>query len=106
MIDREEAAAKAAKEKERREEDRRQELEDLHAVLKTGAGRRFIWRQLEKGRPLASAYTGNSNTYFNEGKQEAAKELFSDILMYFPKSYILMQNEAKRRQAEEENRNG
>jgi hypothetical protein len=87
---------------QREKDQRRQELDDLRAVLRTSSGRRFIWCMLEDAGILHDAFTGNSNTYYILGKQAYGKRLFADILKHFPKQYIQMQNEASARQMKEE----
>lgn len=51
---------------------KKQELDDLHMVLNTPAGRRFFIRLLEMSGYNCSCFTGNSTTFFNEGKREIA----------------------------------
>jgi hypothetical protein len=99
MEDREE---QRIKHKELADRRRREDLADLQSVLRTAAGRRLIWRIIEEGSPLRNAYTGNSNTFYNEGKQAFAKGIFSDILENYPTLYIRMQNEAAKRRKEED----
>jgi hypothetical protein len=64
---------------EKQELLRKQELDDLQYVLNTPAGRRFFIRLLEKTGYNSSSFTGNSTTFFNEGKREIALLLLKDI---------------------------
>ena len=59
--------------------ERKQELEDIKAILKTAAGIRFFQRFMEEGKVFNSTFTGNSNTFFLEGKRSLALKVFNDI---------------------------
>ena len=65
--------------------ERDQELEDLREILNLKAGVRFFKRFLEDGQIFCSTFTGNSHTYFNEGKRAFALKYFSDICEASPK---------------------
>ncbi len=70
-------------------------LNDLEAVMKTEAGRRYVWRQIKCSNLNSNAMTGNAMTYFNLGQQSTGQELMT--LMFsdrFLKSFRLMQDEA------------
>ena len=58
---------------------RERELNDLRAVLKTKQGRRVLRRILAQCRVLSSSFTGNSETYFNEGKRAVGIFIYQEI---------------------------
>ena len=59
--------------------ERTQEIEDLKRILKTPHGIRFFQRFLIEGKVFNSTFTGNSNTFFLEGKRSLALKVFNDI---------------------------
>lgn len=59
--------------------NRKQELEDMKAVLATPEGRRFVWRLLERVYQ-ASFNPNNSVMSFNEGERNAALKLWKDVI--------------------------
>ena len=68
------------KEKQDAEEiERNAELRDLRDVLKTKSGKRFFNRLFSKCKMYNTSFTGNSTTFFNEGKRSVALEIFEDI---------------------------
>jgi hypothetical protein len=52
---------------------------ELHDVLKTRAGRRTLWRVMEYAGMNISSFTGNSTTFFNEGKRDVGLWLRSEL---------------------------
>lgn len=82
----------AAKEKRGRERD----LEDLRFLLSTIQGRRFVWRQLSECGVFKSSFTGNSTTFFNEGRRDVGLKLMADVMESKPEAYLQMAQEAKR----------
>lgn len=75
-----------------RKSERDQELEDIRILLKYPSGVRFFKRIMIEGKVFTTTFTGNSQTFFNEGQRnlalkflgdvvEAAPEKFTDILM-------------------------
>jgi hypothetical protein len=77
---------------------RETELNDLNQVISTESGRRFVWRLLEMAAIYRNAFTGNSETYVNCGRQLIGQTLLKDMDndQMFDK-YILMQKEARAR---------
>ena len=75
------------------EDDRRQEiiqklmLQELHrldqsslmSLLKNKEGRWFLMRLLDATGINANSFTGNSHTFFNEGKRQVGLELLARI---------------------------
>jgi hypothetical protein len=57
------------------------ERDDLKKLLKEPHGFRFIQRVLDNAKILNNCFTGNSWTYFNEGRKAQALDVFADILV-------------------------
>ena len=55
------------------------ELRDLRDVLQTEPGKRFLNRLFAKCKMYNTSFTGNSTTFFNEGKRSVALEIFEDM---------------------------
>lgn len=75
---------------------REQELEDLKFVMASPQGRRFIKRFLDDGHVFHPCYTGNSETFYREGKREFALKYFNDVLQSCPEKWHLMMQENKK----------
>lgn len=86
----------AAKRAEKAEDKRLQEISDLAVVLSTREGRRFLWRMLGVARLHDRSYTGNSDTFFNEGVRSVALWLQDEIASTQPEAFLQMQTEAYR----------
>lgn len=82
---------------------RRRDLLDVRDILATPCGRRFIWRYLSICGVFKLSFTGNSETFFNEGQRNVGLRLMTDVMDADPTAYVLMQKEAKE---EEEKQNG
>lgn len=83
--------------KEEQAQQRRDELNDICAVMDTGAGRRFVWRLLEKAHIFASPYVGQTNdTMFSLGEHNMGIFIFSEITEANFESYLQMQSEQKK----------
>lgn len=68
------------KEQEEREKARRlQELGDVKYLLGNKRGMRFLQRLLDEGKVFVSTFTGNSETYFNEGQRALALKFMKDM---------------------------
>ena len=63
----------------RSEEMRQIEQDDLKHLLKDPHGFRFIQRIMDRSKIMSHCFTGNSGTYFNEGRKSVALEVFVDI---------------------------
>jgi hypothetical protein len=91
-------------EKNRQREDRK--INDLKAVLKTPEGRRFIWNILSEAGIYQSSFTGNSETFFREGKRALGLMIVRDIDQHMPEAMAQMSreyySEIKSDQAQEE----
>lgn len=71
------------------------EDEDLRAVMSTAQGRRFLWRLLEQTGIYKLSYTGNSETFFNEGQRNIGLKLLAEMHRVDPEHYILMTQECQ-----------
>jgi hypothetical protein len=86
----------SAKEKDKRGRER--DLADVHHILSSPGGRRFLWRYLELCGVYRSSFTGSSETFYLEGQRNIGLKLLADITEADPESYMLMMKEAKRRE--------
>lgn len=75
---------------------------DLKMILKTEYGRRYIWKQLSRCGVFEISFTGNSTTFFNEGKRDIGLKMLADINEADDMALVLMMREAK----EEDNKTG
>jgi hypothetical protein len=91
-----EAEVKKAGQREISEE--RQRLVDLKALLELPHGRRFIWWMLDAAGVYKSSFTGNSTTFFNEGRRDLGLQLLAKIAESSPESLVLMMQESKKRE--------
>lgn len=74
---------------------REDEVADVKALLKLPEGRRFFWRYLSECSVFKTSFTGNSQTFFNEGERNVGLKLMADINEADPEAYIVMLREAK-----------
>ncbi len=77
----------------------RQAVDDLRFVLQTPAGRRFIWRQLERGGPFTSPYRTNSLDMAHAcGLSDQARRLWAECFEHCPDLLLVMakENDASR----------
>lgn len=58
------------KQQEKLDLEREKELNDLRFILKTPQGRRVFKRFLNQARIFQSTFTGNSRTFFLEGRRD------------------------------------
>lgn len=73
---------------------RQQEIDDMKVVLSTRAGRRFVWRHLTNAGIFQSTFTGNSATFFNEGRRDIGLKMLAEVNAASPESYLLMMKES------------
>ena len=71
------------------------ELEDIVSVMENEAGRRLVWRLLSRAGVFTSSFTGNSTTFFNEGKRDQGLFLLSEIMEGCDELYYVMTRENK-----------
>lgn len=85
------ARTAAARAKLRRD----QELDDVRALMDLPAGRRFMWRLLERAGIYRTTFTGNSATFFNEGMRNLGLIFVADVHEACPEQYTRMLAEAR-----------
>ncbi len=73
--------------------NRDQEIKDLKELLDNPAFRRFIWRMLTRFGMFRLSFTGNSQTFFNEGRRNEGLWLTSEIAQADPKAMAALMTE-------------
>lgn len=98
------AADERGLEREREQDQLRSEEEvaDLQWLMASERGRRIVWRLLTEAGVFAISMTGNSWTFFNEGRRSVGNRLLADINDHCPAQYPLMVAEAQTRQRKSE----
>lgn len=94
---------KTLREQKRRAKDRRaQEIEDIRELLKIPAGRRFLNRMLTISRTFHESFTGNSTTFYNEGKRSIGVTLAKDIALADREAFAnLLSEQAEKQEADD-----
>jgi exoribonuclease R len=83
-----------AKSKEQIEQTRQQEVNDIREVMGTEAGRRVVYKLLDRAGIYRCSFAGQSNqTIFNEGGRNQGLMLLSDVTQHAPNSYQQMLKE-------------
>jgi len=77
---------------------RQVEGNDWKRQLSTKEGRRFVWRLLCDCGVFRSSFTGNSETFFNEGRRSVGLKMLGEIDAHAPEAYALMSAEARAKQ--------
>lgn len=75
---------------ELRAETQMQRDEDLRFVMSTNSGRRFVWDLLGETGLYQTSFTGNSETFFKEGKRQIGLLLLARITALAPEEYMAM----------------
>jgi hypothetical protein len=92
-------AANPAKVKEAGDREKllkKQETEDLKAVLSSVAGRRFLHRQLSVCGIYRTSMTGTVYTYYNEGARQVGLNLMAEIEEADIEAYALLVRENRK----------
>lgn len=76
------------------------EAEEIKSILSTKLGRRFIWRHMSDAGIFTSCFTGNSATFFNEGKRDVGLKILAEVMEYSPDSFVTMMKESKETEEE------
>lgn len=91
-----EAAQAVYRDREKRRVHQRES--DLKAVMSTAEGRRFVWYLLDDICQLhGGSYTGNSQTFFNEGRRSVGIQVMQELQRIVPERYLDMVGEQVRR---------
>lgn len=79
---------------EKRRADLKILVDDMHRVLSTKSGRRFVWRLLETAGVFRQSFTADPLvTAFNEGNRRYGLEVLALLTAHAPEKYLLMQSE-------------
>lgn len=73
------------------------ELNDIRMVLNTQAGRRFVWRILEKCGVHRSIWSQSALIHYNSGQQDLGHYIESEIVEADENLLFLMMTENRRR---------
>jgi hypothetical protein len=79
------------KEAQEKRKDLERELgNDISNIVQTESGKRFIWWLLSMSGVHLPSYTGNSDTYFNEGRRAIGLEILHRLVAYSPGTFEQM----------------
>jgi len=79
---------------EKKQEDlRKRELSDIRKVISFPEGRRFMWRLWGEAGIYTDSFTGNSQTFYNEGRRSLGLMILRDVLEAEPKAFAQIQSE-------------
>ena len=67
----------------------------LGNLLSSKQGRQWYWHLLSECGVYVTSFTGNSTTFFNEGKRQIGLMLIGELTREFPDHYVTMLKEAK-----------
>lgn len=67
----------------------------LRQIMSTPEGRAWMWALLGECRIFQTCFTGNSTTFFNEGKRDVGLPIMAEITEHFADEYLLMAKEAR-----------
>lgn len=81
------------KSKSKRLEER--QANGLRQIMASPDGRAWLWGLLSSCEIFSPCFTGNSTTFFNEGKRAVGLPVFHQVTEQFPEQYLLMAKEAK-----------
>lgn len=71
------------------------EIDDIKFILSTRQGRSFVWRHMTNAGIFQSCFTGNSATFFNEGRREVGLKMLAEVNEASPDSYLQMMKESR-----------
>jgi len=77
--------------------DRKEELAVLRGFMSNPVARKLMYRWIRDCYLDTSCFTGNSKTFFNEGKREVALNIVRDLEESCPELYSEMKMEHKKR---------
>lgn len=89
--------ARDADRQARSKQSRQQEANDLKWLMSTEQGRRVAGRVLALTGIHQSSFTGNSETFFKEGRRSVGLALEAEITTHCFSEYLLMLKEHKER---------
>ena len=94
-----EAQNKRAKDRMTQREN--QFADDLKWIFSDRRGRRFYWDLMAHCGVFKNSFTGNSTTFFNEGKRNVGLKLINDLTVVEPAAYLKMVQEEQSEQERE-----
>lgn len=71
------------------------DADDMRKLLCEEWGRRLFWRLVAKTGLLKTSMTGNSHTFFLEGRRSIGIELWDEMESVAPEAYVKMVEEAR-----------
>lgn len=74
----------------------------IEAISDTPQGREFLWWLFEICGVFTTSYTGNSDTYFNEGRRAVGNEVLHRLVEVKPEIFQAMIKSGKTRHSEVE----
>lgn len=86
--------ARAAKLERQRDFQERSD-NDFLWLMNDARGRRIVWAQLSECGVFRTSFTGNSTTFFNEGKRDVGLRILDRITKLCPEAYVTMTREAQ-----------
>lgn len=66
---------------------------DMKNLLSTEAGRSIIWAIMSRCDIFGTSMTGNSQTYFKEGRRSVGLEIMAEVIAADPNAWINMQRD-------------
>lgn len=66
---------------------------DLKTLLSTDFGKGVIWDIMSRCDIFGVSHTGNSQTYFKEGRRSIGLELLAEVIAADPKAWIEIQSD-------------
>ncbi len=70
--------------------ERENQLSAMRDIVESKGGAEFLWRLLSRCKLYETSFTGNSTTFFNEGKREVGLWVLSEIMAADPTAYTKM----------------
>lgn len=71
----------------------RREVDDIKWLMGHEQGRRIAWRLLDKAGVYRTSFTGNSATFFNEGRRDIGLFLLGEVQSHCPDRFMMMLKE-------------
>jgi len=71
--------------------------EDMRWLMGHAQGRRVVWRMLEQAGIYRDSFTGNSTTFYNEGRRAMGLFVLEQVMAACPEKFAVMMNEQNRK---------
>lgn len=69
------------------------EVEELRQICNDKKVRDYLWRVISRCGVYSDGFTGNSTTFYNEGKRRIGLDIIVDLMAADPKIYSIMRLE-------------